>query len=327
MQDDTNASSTDDFYLAKITSANDYYPGGMPMYARTFQAYLSPIDYRFGFNSFEEDDELKGSENHISFADYGYDSRLARRLNTDPITFPDQGPYCTFNNNPILFTDPTGKGAEVSAERDKNGKVTSINVKAKFYVHGKDADKAVELFKADIEKNIKNKPELKGAWGSGRKVTVNFDISIEAVDDDQLEQRKKEHETDKSINIVEMNDDQSNYLGEGNFALSLVNQENRGNTFSHEFFHMMGFNSGEWDPTHFSNKTSDDKYPLMYSNQGGSEILKQRILTSDDIKGLRNKQGLNFSVSGKKKLATKVVEYPDPLGNNPYINGEKYKKK
>jgi RHS repeat-associated protein len=67
-------------------------------------------DYRFSFNGHEKDDEVVGSGNHLSFGDYGYDPRLARRWNNDPLSaqFPWQSPYVVFNNNPIYFSDPTG---------------------------------------------------------------------------------------------------------------------------------------------------------------------------------------------------------------------------
>ena len=282
--------------------------------------------YRYGYQGSEKDDEVKGVGNHISFADYGYDPRLCRRFGPDPIIFSWQSPYAAFDNNPILFIDPTGKGAEVSPQKDENGKVTSINVKAKVFVHGKDSDKAVELIKKDFQDNLKNNPELNGTWGQSRTVPVNFDISVETVNDEQLNEKQKEKEHDQSINIVEMKG-YSGYNGAGRFDLSLEHQQGRGNTFSHEFFHMLGFNSGEsGDETHFSELKNSEKVPLMYSGPGGRDILKQRVVTNKDIAGLRNKQGFHFYVSPKKSGATKIIEYSDPAGPHPYNNGEKYKK-
>ena len=67
--------------------------------------------YRFGFNGHEKDDEIKGSGNHISFGDYGYDTRLGRRWRVDPLAAkgPQYSPYSAFFNNPIIFTDPDGR--------------------------------------------------------------------------------------------------------------------------------------------------------------------------------------------------------------------------
>ena len=67
--------------------------------------------YRYGFGSHEKDDEIKGEGNHISFGDYGYDTRLGRRFNIDPMiaNFPWMSPYAVFNNNPIYYTDNNGE--------------------------------------------------------------------------------------------------------------------------------------------------------------------------------------------------------------------------
>jgi RHS repeat-associated protein len=68
-------------------------------------------EYRYGFGGHEKDDEVKGSGNHYSFADYGYDPRLGRRWQIDPKThkYPWISPYATFNNNPIFFVDINGE--------------------------------------------------------------------------------------------------------------------------------------------------------------------------------------------------------------------------
>jgi RHS repeat-associated protein len=64
---------------------------------------------RYGFGGHEKDDEIKGSGNHISFNDYGYDPRTGRRWQHDPIKQVGISPYATFNNNPIFYSDPDGQ--------------------------------------------------------------------------------------------------------------------------------------------------------------------------------------------------------------------------
>jgi RHS repeat-associated protein len=312
----------DVYWYPDIKTVQDFYPFGMIQPERTWES----DKYRYGFGSHEKDDEVKGVGNHISFGEYGYDARLGRRWNKDPITFSWQGSYNAFNNNPIMFVDPTGHGAEVTAEHDKNGKVTSINVKAKVYVHGEGSDRAVALIQKDIEDHLRNNPELKGTWGGSRTVPVNFDITVESVNDDQLAQRRREHETDKSINIVQMSDI-SSYDGGGMFQISLDNMQRRGNTFTHELFHMLGFNSGDKnDPSHFPDFKEGSPIPIMYSGREVRNLLHLRVVTPQDIKGLRNRQGLNFAISPEKTNATRVIEYPHPAGSNPYSKGEWYKK-
>jgi hypothetical protein len=67
--------------------------------------------YRYGFNGFEKDDEIKGSGNHLSFNDFGYDPRLGRRWRVDPHSgnYPSMSGYSSFANNPIINLDPDGK--------------------------------------------------------------------------------------------------------------------------------------------------------------------------------------------------------------------------
>ncbi len=90
-----------------VLAATDYYPFGMQMPDRT---HMSP-NYRYGFGGHEKDDEVAGSGNHLSFGDYGYDSRLGRRWNVDPQAnqMADVSPYATYFNNPIFYVDPDGE--------------------------------------------------------------------------------------------------------------------------------------------------------------------------------------------------------------------------
>jgi RHS repeat-associated protein len=89
---------------AQIMLLADYYPFGMLMPGRSFNSG----DYRYGFNGMEKDDEIAGSGNSYTAEYWQYDSRLGRRWNVDPITYPWQSSYAAFNNNPIYFTDPLG---------------------------------------------------------------------------------------------------------------------------------------------------------------------------------------------------------------------------
>ncbi len=88
-----------------VKAVYDYFPFGMQMPDRTFNGG----GYRYGFNGFEVDSELKGNGNHISFNGYGYDPRISRRFGLDPIDQIDISNYVAFADNPILFVDPDGK--------------------------------------------------------------------------------------------------------------------------------------------------------------------------------------------------------------------------
>jgi hypothetical protein len=83
--------------------------------------------YRWGFGGHEKDDEAKGNGNHISFGDYGYDTRNIVRWRTDPLKekYPHLSPYCTFGNNPLIFIDSDGRDIELiigQAYTDSKGK-------------------------------------------------------------------------------------------------------------------------------------------------------------------------------------------------------------
>ncbi len=67
------------------------------------------VDYRFGFNGKENDNEVKGEGNQIDFGERIYDGRIGRWLSVDPIIKPYESPISAFGNNPILFVDPDGK--------------------------------------------------------------------------------------------------------------------------------------------------------------------------------------------------------------------------
>jgi RHS repeat-associated protein len=157
-----------------VLSATDYYPFGMV--ART---YTSPVEYRYGFNGQEKDDEIKGSGNHYSFGDYGYDPRIGRRWNIDPKStkYPWQSPYSAFNLNPIIYNDPNGKDGVLTISGN------TITVHSRIYIYGSGATQATAN---QMQSDIMNK------WGdnngqpwtytdpsNGKVYNVQFDISVQ----------------------------------------------------------------------------------------------------------------------------------------------------
>ncbi len=88
----------------------------MDMPGRTTPPPGSIGQYRYGMNGqMKEGDVFEG---FMSADFWGYDSRLGRRWETDPLACVWQSPYATFDNNPILFSDPSG----LQAEDDRNKK-------------------------------------------------------------------------------------------------------------------------------------------------------------------------------------------------------------
>src|SRR5690606_1022123 len=95
-------------FTADITSAQDYYPGGMMMPGRQL---LSADGYRYGFNGMEKDDEIKGNGNSYDFGARMYDPRIVRWLSLDPAAaeYPSLSDYSFVANSPIQYIDPDGK--------------------------------------------------------------------------------------------------------------------------------------------------------------------------------------------------------------------------
>ncbi|HET9824146.1 MAG TPA: RHS repeat-associated core domain-containing protein [Chitinophagaceae bacterium] len=87
----------------------DYYPFGMLMPGRTYQAGSSP--YRFGLMRKERSDEIHGSGNAYDFGARMQDPRLGRWFSIDPLQskYPDLAPYAFVANSPLNAVDPDGR--------------------------------------------------------------------------------------------------------------------------------------------------------------------------------------------------------------------------
>jgi RHS repeat-associated protein len=114
-----------------VSGRIDYTSFGMTIPEKSWTA--SGTGYRWGFNNMEKDDELKGTGNSYDFGARIYDPRIGRWLAMDPLArvFSAWSPYASFNDNPIIFVDPTGKGGEYSV----NHKTKHITVTVKVYLY------------------------------------------------------------------------------------------------------------------------------------------------------------------------------------------------
>ena len=103
-----DSSGVVNFRTPDVMSVSDYEPFGSTMPGRSWD---SGLGYRYGFNGYEKDDEMKGAGNWYSFGDYGYDPRIVQRPSPDPMAskYPQLSPYAAFGNNPILYIDKEGK--------------------------------------------------------------------------------------------------------------------------------------------------------------------------------------------------------------------------
>jgi RHS repeat-associated protein len=110
-------------YQAGIVSISDYSPFGVQLDGRT----LSAEGYRYGFNGYEGDPEVKGQGNSYTTEYRQYDSRIGRWLSLDPLMdkYPDISPYASYANNPIFFIDVDGDSIGIYTI-DKNGNFTHV---------------------------------------------------------------------------------------------------------------------------------------------------------------------------------------------------------
>ena len=102
-----NISHTGSLLMLDPLEMNNYFPFGMlkeGMFANSGEGY------RYGFNSYEKDDEIKGLGNSIDFGARIYDPRLGRFKSLDPMgrIYPGRSHYLFAGNSPIAFIDKGG---------------------------------------------------------------------------------------------------------------------------------------------------------------------------------------------------------------------------
>lgn len=111
--------------------------------------------YRYGFNGYEKDNEIKGAGNEYTTEFRQYDPRLGRWLTVDPLfyKFPWQSPYVAFNNNPIFFADPRGLEGDPPTETNDIGApdISNVSLKdgSKRFIDKEKASKAFDKDPSD----------------------------------------------------------------------------------------------------------------------------------------------------------------------------------
>jgi RHS repeat-associated protein len=222
-------------------------------YAKIVQ---NPTDYyRFGFNGQEKVNEIYGRGTHLDFGARYYDSRVGRFFSVDPkvIKFPSQSPYSGFNNNPIIFNDPTGESGEATI--DKQAK--TITITSKIVLYGSKADLLTAVMVASKTQKMWN--DANGfVTIKGEKYAVKFKITGEYRNENQsfFSAYNTQHE------ILYNKDIKNNYFrvesselesvtanpAEGSFFLGSnsayisaeQNARNNGTTIPHEYGHALG---------------------------------------------------------------------------------------
>ena len=97
-------------YISSVSNplllGNSHHTNGMTMPGRA----TGLGDYRYGFQGYEGDSEIKGQGNSYTTEFRQYDPRIGRWLSLDPLKekYPDISPYAFCVNNPIIFQDVKG---------------------------------------------------------------------------------------------------------------------------------------------------------------------------------------------------------------------------
>jgi RHS repeat-associated protein len=90
----------------EILSESNYYPFGLKH--EGYNGVKTDNEtYKYQFNGKEEQET-----GHYDFGARNYDPAIGRWFNLDPLAEKTMQPYSAFNNNPVMFTDPTGMEAE-----------------------------------------------------------------------------------------------------------------------------------------------------------------------------------------------------------------------
>ncbi|MBL7955925.1 MAG: hypothetical protein JNJ91_12870 [Flavobacteriales bacterium] len=93
-------------FLAQVVSRTDYYAFGSPMPKRHVPGDMG--GYRYRYQGSEADNEFRGESVTINTFYRSLDTRIGRWISLDPVVQPYQSPYCSMDNNPVVFNDPLG---------------------------------------------------------------------------------------------------------------------------------------------------------------------------------------------------------------------------
>jgi len=143
------------------------------------------VSYRYGFQSYEADNEVKGNGNSYTTEFRQYDPRLGRWLSLDPIVKEHESPYAAFANNPVWFVDPNGADTTFTdsqvakdfnaAYKNVTDKVSALESDIKT-IEGKLS--SGELSKRETKKAKKELQYAKNDLGNWNKLKSDFESII-----------------------------------------------------------------------------------------------------------------------------------------------------
>jgi|GEM_PF-6291002 len=262
--------------------------------------------YRYGFQGHEQDDEVKGTGNHLSFGDYGYDPRIGRRWNLEPLApkYPELSPYATHRNNPVMYWDKDGQEptldvvttikAVIQVMRSNN--IKNIQQAAGFFDPGKRYDEPMRA----IYTTNRGWIDLKHFFAAAAEITKNqpyttpeWRAEMTLMLGEMLEARQ---EGKNNISAWSYEDLQSNLQGIV-FALSFVELEGEDFLAALESYmtDMLGATNPEEAPNY-------GELPKDKNHQANLELQGRKVIQNRTYNPLYKKG------AGKDKVVTKESE-------------------
>jgi RHS repeat-associated protein len=295
------------------------------------------LSYRYGFNNMEKDDELKGSGNSYDFGARIYDSRVGRFLSLDPLwtQYIDWSAYAGFNDNPVVFSDPTGKGG-VPKIIYENGKPVKVVVYSKIYVYTDDpnieVNEAARQIEGEIEFelnrgfNINIRYFKEGARATSRiNLPIEFDIEAVGVTMEKAREYAKQNdiEQDWSINFLYVHNKWDfETFGEPVSGYSHVEGGNSGvillssiaKTKAHEYLHMLNFSSGIFeskDQTHWPDQQEFYDRLMIGIARMSIWMNPEQGAKQSDISGINSRQSLRENLGFGMSISNRIYSQED----------------
>ncbi|PUZ26975.1 RHS repeat-associated core domain-containing protein [Chitinophaga costaii] len=271
-----NGDGTVAYYNADVVSANDYYPFGSLMPART---YSTSEKYRYGFNGKENDNEVKGDGNQMNYGMRIYDPRIGRFLSADPLmkNYPWYTPYQFAGNTPIQAIDLDGGEEKRYTLTYKHGtttlKQTSIQETAAIPMW-------LRIATIGLGPNSFKIPERAIVDYEGKKYYIGFSGSYGRGNENGMALFKEfEKNPDASLFPKMFLDEDRSYNVEA-FSISIQLQNN---------IAMYGpLTEGAW----YTRTLEDAKISTVYRTQGGELPNASRSRISFDKNGGINIEGM-----------------------------------
>ena len=226
-----------------------------------------------------------------------YDPQVGRMWQVDPWVekYERQSPYVGFNDNPIIFADPTGKGGELTVKTRKNGTIY-VEISSTIYVYSSDPNIDVRCYASKIQCDIMsqwNNPVGKGYAQVGTKnADVVFNVTVHAISLEQAEAMAPSNKN-SAINFMALLNDGKGSKALGNSGrFDIADLDKYGTTTAaHEYGHLLGYhlekgfdkNTNERilgqmdDEDHADRSNSEERGYIMSRIHGGADHSKRRV--------------------------------------------------